>query len=88
MTNVCWMHCRYEEDESVVWYYSTVAQFDEVLALLDADDLEKELCEALAELNEEITSHMETTLKLTKKAASGRQIYLEQANGNGDLSLI
>ncbi|OQV20057.1 Nucleosome-remodeling factor subunit BPTF [Hypsibius exemplaris] len=70
----------YEEDESAVWYYSSLAQFEEVLGLLDPDDLEKELCEALADLNAEITAHMETTLKLTKKSALGRPVYIEKAS--------
>ena len=73
--------CRYEEDESKVWYYSTIPQFEDVLDLMDPEDLEKELCEALGELRSEIDNHMDVTQKLTKKYSSGKTVYLDQANG-------
>ncbi len=61
-----------------MWYYSTEAQLDELLTLLDPDDMESKLCEKLLAQQELLRQHMQLTYELTERQrVHGKQIYLD-----------
>ncbi|KAJ6220885.1 hypothetical protein RDWZM_006697 [Blomia tropicalis] len=63
-----------------VSYYSSRLQFDELLASLDEEIYEKDLCQVLNEMKEDIYRQMNITEKLTKTAKGSRKSYLEVIN--------
>lgn len=78
-----WFLCRrvfVEGENNEVFYYSSLAQLDELLDVLDADDLEADLCRTIADFREEITKHMELTEKLTNSSKGNRKTYLDAEN--------
>ncbi|KAK7939045.1 hypothetical protein WMY93_002371 [Mugilogobius chulae] len=61
------------------WYYSTRPQLEELMELLDQEYWENDLYAALEEIREEVQTHMDITLELTKKASTSRN-YLSALN--------
>lgn len=70
-----------EGENNEVFYYSTSAQLEELLDVLDPEDLELDLCRTIADFREEITKHMELTEKLTNSSKGNRKTYLDAENG-------
>ena len=54
-------------DEKKVWYYSSPHQFEQLLAVLDSNEYEKELCKELCNLRPEILRQMTITIDLTNE---------------------
>ncbi|KAH8037331.1 hypothetical protein HPB51_009886 [Rhipicephalus microplus] len=78
-----WFLCRrifVEGENNEAFYYSTPAQLEELLDVLDAEDLELDLCRTIAEFREEIVRHMELTEKLTNSSKGNRKTYLDSEN--------
>lgn len=72
----------------MVWYYSTKVQLAELLDMLDGTYWEKQLCNTLEELRDEIHTHMDITEELTNKARGNIKSYLTVANGKGQLCSV
>lgn len=70
-----------EEEGKRIWYYSTKVQLGELMAVLDKEFWENDLCAMLEELREEIHAHMDITEELTNKARGNNKAYLTVANG-------
>lgn len=68
------------KDSGKVSYYSTRLQLDELIAVLDEEYYEKDLCTAFDEMHDEIYRQMAITEKLTKAAKGNRKSYLEAVN--------
>ncbi|KAK7079316.1 hypothetical protein SK128_021120 [Halocaridina rubra] len=66
-----------ESEEGEIWYYTTRAQLSEIISLLDAQDLEEELCGALSEIFSEMKRHMAVTESLTQELKGTRKSCLE-----------
>lgn len=79
-----WFVCRRlfieTEDGSETWYYSTEAQFENVLCKLDPEELEKQLCKEIDEYKEEIIKQMQLTEKLTNENKGNKKSYIEIEN--------
>lgn len=78
-----WFLCRrifVEGENNEAFYYSSPAQLEELLDVLDAEDLELDLCRTIAEFREEIVRHMELTEKLTNASKGNRKTYLDVEN--------
>ncbi|XP_049528914.1 LOW QUALITY PROTEIN: nucleosome-remodeling factor subunit BPTF-like [Dermacentor silvarum] len=78
-----WFLCRrifVEGENNEAFYYSTPAQLEELLDVLDAEDLELDLCRTIAEFRDEIVRHMELTEKLTNSSKGNRKTYLDSEN--------
>lgn len=71
-----------EAENGDVWYYTTPQQFQELLNVLDADEMETPLVRELLEMRQEITRQMEITERLTNQAKGNRKSYLEVENSN------
>ncbi|XP_059054430.1 nucleosome-remodeling factor subunit NURF301 [Achroia grisella] len=71
-----------ESENGHVWYYSTPQQFQELLNVLDAHEMETPLVRELLETRQEITRQMEITERLTNQAKGNRKSYLEVENSN------
>ena len=69
------------ETDNDVWYYSSKAQFEELLHILDHDHWERDLCQALAESKSEILDHMSITEKLTNDTRGNLKSSLQRSNG-------
>ncbi|KAK9882651.1 hypothetical protein WA026_022517 [Henosepilachna vigintioctopunctata] len=69
-----------ESENGEIWYYSTVQQFEELMKLLDAKDMEVSLCRELNDFKEEIKRQMELTEKLTNQYKGNRKTYLDVEN--------
>ena len=84
--NKYWFVCRriiVECRDGSVLYYTTVRQFEELLAALDPVIFEAELFEKFGEVREDIEACMSVTENLTKAKSPGyRKTYLELENGN------
>lgn len=65
-----------------MWYYSTPQQFELLLGVLDADEMEAPLVRELLEMKHEIIRQMEITDRLTNQAKGNRKSYLEVENNN------
>jgi len=50
-----------------VWYYSSPHQFEQLLAVLDEHEYERELCKELYNLRPEILRQMSITIDLTNE---------------------
>lgn len=70
-----------ESDQGEVWYYTTVLQFEELLKVLDANEMESTLCRELQEYKDEIVRQMELTEKLTNQLKGNKKTYLDAENG-------
>lgn len=66
-----------EDQTGNVWYYSTEVKFELLLKLLDRDDLEQRLYEALCEQKEEILRQLQVTKSLTFNLKKGKRTYIE-----------
>jgi len=79
-----WFLCRRviaeSEDGKQTWYYSTKAQVDELLRVLDPNQYEVDLCKNIEEIMDDIVKQMEVTEKLTNAAKGPRKSYLEVEN--------
>ena len=65
-----------------VLYYTSLKQFEELLAALDPVIFEAELFEKIGEVREDIEAHMTVTENLTnQKKPSHRKTYIELENG-------
>ncbi|KAI5633082.1 PHD-finger domain-containing protein [Phthorimaea operculella] len=71
-----------EAENGDVWYYTSPTQFEELLSVLDADDMEAPLVRELMEMKHEIIRQMEITERLTNQAKGNRRSYLEVQNVN------
>ncbi|KAJ2952773.1 hypothetical protein O0L34_g7133 [Tuta absoluta] len=69
-----------EAENGDVWYYTSPTQFEELLSVLDADDMEAPLVRELMEMKHEILRQMEITERLTNQAKGNRRSYLEVKN--------
>ncbi|CAN8030157.1 unnamed protein product [Ixodes persulcatus] len=86
-----WFLCRrifVEGENNEVFYYSTSAQLEELLDVLDPEDLELDLCRTIADFREEITKHMELTEKLTNSSKGNRKTYLDAENDSDADSVL
>ena len=83
--NKYWFVCRrivVECKDETTRYYTSIKQFEELLAALDPDVYENELMTALTDLREEIEAHMYVTESITNEKKPGfRKSYLELENG-------
>lgn len=70
------------EDASEIWYYSSVTQFEQLLAVLDEDDMEFGLCHEIADYKDEIVRQMTITETVTNKNKGNKKSYLEVENQN------
>ncbi|XP_055707432.1 nucleosome-remodeling factor subunit NURF301 isoform X3 [Phlebotomus papatasi] len=70
------------EEGTEIWYYTTVKQFERVLARLDENEFEVSLCHELNENREEIVRQMTLTESLTNQHKGGKKSYLEIENAN------
>lgn len=79
-----WFVCRRlfveTEDGSETWYYSSEAQFENVLSKLDPEEFEKQLCKEIEEYKEEIIKQMKLTESLTNENKGNKKSYLEIEN--------
>lgn len=79
-----WFVCRRlfveTEDGSDTWYYTTEAQFENLLAKLDPNELEKQLCKEIQEYKDEIVKQMQLTESLTNEYKGSKKSYLEIEN--------
>ncbi|XP_061383431.1 nucleosome-remodeling factor subunit NURF301 isoform X4 [Danaus plexippus] len=71
-----------EAENGEVWYYTTVNQFQELLDVLDAAEMEAPLVRELSEMQQEIMRQMNITERLTNQLKGNRKSYLEVENGN------
>lgn len=69
-------HCR-EAENSDVWYYTSSHQFQDLLDVLDANEMEAPLVRELIEMKQEILRQMNVTEELTEQAKGNRKSYLE-----------
>ncbi|GAB6020776.1 hypothetical protein CHUAL_003435 [Chamberlinius hualienensis] len=69
-----------DEGGGEVYYYSSKAQFEELLEVLDPCDLEGELCSILESMKDEILRQMEITENLTNSFRGNRKSYFELDN--------
>jgi len=60
-----------------VWYYSSPHQFEQLLAVLDEHEYERELCKELCNLRPEILRQMSMTIDLTNEFKGKNKTYLE-----------
>ncbi|XP_022696586.1 nucleosome-remodeling factor subunit NURF301-like isoform X2 [Varroa jacobsoni] len=66
------------EEHSEVFYYSSVAQLEELMSCLDGDDLEADLVRVLNEQRLDVERQMNLTMELTTAAnKTGRKSWLE-----------
>lgn len=70
-----------ESEQGDTWYYTTVLQFEELLKVLDADDMESALCREIQEYKDEVIRQMELTEKLTNQLKGNKKTYLDAENG-------
>lgn len=70
-----------ESDKGEVWYYTTLAQFEQLLKCLDPNEMEVSLNRELQDYKEEIMRQMEITEKLTNQYKANKKSYLETENG-------
>jgi nucleosome-remodeling factor subunit BPTF len=79
-----WFVCRRlfveTEDGSETWYYSSEAQFEQVVNRLDPEELEKQLCKEIQEYKDEIIKQMQLTETLTNENKGNKKSYLEIEN--------
>ncbi|XP_066966214.1 nucleosome-remodeling factor subunit NURF301 isoform X1 [Macrobrachium rosenbergii] len=66
-----------ESEDGEIWYYTTQAQLEEIQSLLDAADLEEDLCNTLQEILPEMKRHMAVTESLTEENKGNRKTCLE-----------
>lgn len=71
-----------EAENGHVWYYTTSQQFQELLSVLDAEEMETPLVRELLEMKQEILRQMDITERLTNQAKGNRKSYLEVENAN------
>lgn len=71
-----------EAENGEVWYYTTSQQFEELMSVLDADEMETPLVRELLEMKKEIIRQMDTTERLTNQSKGNRKSYLEVENNN------
>lgn len=71
-----------EAENGDVWYYTTAQQFEKLLEVLDAAEMEAPLVRELLEMKQEILRQMDVTEKLTNQAKGNRKSYLEVENAN------
>ncbi|XP_053625011.1 nucleosome-remodeling factor subunit NURF301 [Plodia interpunctella] len=71
-----------EAENGDVWYYTTPQQFQELLNMLDADEMETPLVRELLEMKQEILRQMDITERLTNQSKGSRKSYLEVENAN------
>ncbi|CAH2086513.1 unnamed protein product [Euphydryas editha] len=71
-----------EAENGDVWYYTTGQQFEKLLEVLDANEMEAPLVRELLEMKQEILRQMDVTEKLTNHAKGNRKSYLEVENAN------
>ncbi|CAH2259231.1 nucleosome-remodeling factor subunit NURF301 [Pararge aegeria] len=71
-----------EAENGDVWYYSTSQQFQELLEVLDAREMEAPLVRELLEMKQEISRQMDITERLTDQVKGNRKSYLEVENSN------
>ncbi|CAG9783721.1 unnamed protein product [Diatraea saccharalis] len=71
-----------EAENGEVWYYSSPPQFDELLNMLDAHEMEAPLVRELMEMKQEIHRQMDITERLTNQSKGNRKSYLEVENAN------
>ncbi|CAL1273148.1 unnamed protein product [Larinioides sclopetarius] len=69
-----------DEGEDGSYYYTTKLQFQELMEVLDANDLEYDLYRVLEDMKEEIIRQMDITEKLTNSAKGNKKSYLEIEN--------
>lgn len=76
-----WFVCRRllveTEDGSESWYYSTEAQFTEVISKLDPEFFEKQLCVIVDEFKDTIVHQMKLTESLTEELKGSKKSYFE-----------
>ncbi|GBM38532.1 Nucleosome-remodeling factor subunit BPTF [Araneus ventricosus] len=77
-----WFLCRriVVEGEDGSYYYTTKLQFQELMEVLDANDLEYDIYRVLEDMKEEIIRQMDITEKLTNSAKGNKKSYLEVEN--------
>ncbi|XP_077292315.1 nucleosome-remodeling factor subunit NURF301 E(bx) [Arctopsyche grandis] len=78
-----WFLCRrifVESEEGIVWYYSTIPQFEELLFAIDSQNMENGLYRELMECKQEIVRQMEITDKITNLLKGNRKSYIEVEN--------
>lgn len=66
-----------EAENGDVWYYTASQQFQELLNVLDANEMEAPLVRELIEMKQEILRQMNVTGELTEQAKGNRKSYLE-----------
>nr|XP_034840271.1 nucleosome-remodeling factor subunit NURF301 [Maniola hyperantus] len=71
-----------EAENGDVWYYTTSQQFQELLEVLDASEMEAPLVRELLEMKQEIARQMDITERLTDQVKGNRKSYLEVENAN------
>lgn len=80
-----WFVCRRlfieTEDGTELWYYSTEAQFENVVSKLDAEDMEKQLCKEITDFKEEIVKQMQLTESITTEEKGNKKSYFENEHG-------
>ena len=69
------------EGDNEVWYYSTPAQIDELLEVLDRDKWEPLLYMNVQDLRDEVTRHMDITEDLTMEHKGSKKAVLELEMG-------
>lgn len=68
------------EDTGEIWYYSSEAQLEQLLAQLDEDDMELSLCSEILDYKEEIVRQMNITETITNKNKGNKKSYLDVEN--------
>ena len=79
-----WFVCRRlfveTEDGSETWYYSTEAQFENVMKKLDPEFFEKQLWKEIEDCKDEILKQMKLTETLTNELKGNKKSYFEIEN--------
>ncbi|XP_050394423.2 nucleosome-remodeling factor subunit BPTF [Patella vulgata] len=70
------------ESPDECWYYSTKAQLEELLFVIDCEEWEKDLALAIEEMKEDILKQMNITEELTNTARGNKKSFLELENSN------
>jgi nucleosome-remodeling factor subunit BPTF len=75
----------YREGENQVWYYSSKAAVEELLASLDIEHWETELLSSLGEMKEDIIKQVNITEELTAANKGSKKSIMEIETGQHSL---
>ncbi|XP_061578241.1 nucleosome-remodeling factor subunit BPTF-like isoform X2 [Cololabis saira] len=69
-----------EQEEKLIWYYSTKVQLAELIERLDKEYWEADLFASIEEIRDEVHSHMDISEDLTNKARGSNKCFLTAVN--------